>query len=54
MVPVTASVPAGARETKQIKDAGPKAGGRPSTSEDADMRRYRASSVGAMVVAGTI
>jgi hypothetical protein len=54
MVSFTAGVPAGAREIKQIKDAGPKACGRTSRSEDADMRRYRASAVGAVVVIETI
>jgi hypothetical protein len=54
MVTSAASVRAGVHEIKQIKDADPKACGRKSRVEDADMRRYRAPSARAVVAEGTI
>jgi hypothetical protein len=54
MVDSAAGVRAGARQIKQVKDAGPKACASKSRVEDAEMRRYGASSARAAVVESTI
>jgi hypothetical protein len=54
MVGSTASVRAGAREIKQFKDADRRERSSVLEIEDAEMRRYRASSVRAVVAESAI
>jgi hypothetical protein len=54
MLGSAASVRPGARQIKQINDAGPKACASKSRVEDADMHRYGASSGRAVVVGSGI
>ena len=54
MVGSVARVRVGAREIKQVKDAGRSEPKRVREPEDAEMRRYRASSARAAVVEQTV